>query len=694
MYEDDEPAIDIEGGSDTANVSEPSQDTDSAMQSVQDAFAYSRQRHGLEGGGEGASEAGRAGDRINSVAPTNNARRSLGGPRPSVRPHPGDDFLAGEPESPNVEDRRNDRSMFRAGPSPARSFIDNWSKILGRKGPDYFDEGKDTGNLRQQTGQPLMSFADGGPVEEYEEDAAPAVDIESEAPAQQQEEIVPQGQGGYYPDQGQGDYGLRRGMEFPDQGPQTNLADRIGHTMPRFATTAYNKASAGGDGPVSGPLRRFMAYLSGADASDPEQVSALEQQVDPEGILDEGTRKMLAVQAATKSGGPEAAAGAAQHYRKKYDAYRGFAAAALAAGDVAGAAKSASQAYPNLLDGSNLQFTPAPMGAGVVATLSGRGGQSQTLNLTPAQFNEFLVGPPGDYETVMEVGIDKLINSLAQKPGTPPSGQGAEGTALGAAAQGTVPQTQAEPGRDLMQGTGEGQAGNPNWPLQDKGGGQGTRSQNKGRGQPREPEAYTPDPRLLSQAKRLFPSPGPEREAWIAQQEQQAERNDIDRIRATDRSTAAEVRGVHGENIATTKVAGAQGVADTNKAGRVEAAQIRAQVASAKIDADTKMKLAQIAATTKNAALRNAVRILEQQEKNVTLGEKRSPEGIKALQQIYNLAAQEAQGGAAPAPQQQNAPAPQQQNAPAPGGQPRTMIHPRTKEKYQQTETGGWVKVP
>lgn len=681
-------AVDIEG-EDDLQAQEPAQqddvDTGQAMQSVQEAIAFGRERHGMSEPQEDQRYSGlpmstNIDDRRDRpekpYSPTDlpNADLPAGGAYPRQDPEFGGGGGQRNGKIPGAgfdmsTGQQQDRSRTPATYNPA----------LSRPGSLQPMQGMDTsrfGSAKPQRRDKFSTtdFADGGYVEdendataeEQDQANAPAVNIDGEEPYQDQ---GPEQEAPAY--QGTGDY-------TPDQGPKTNVMDRVGHTMPRFATTAWNKANEGGDGPVSGPARRFMSYLSGQDAAPPDQVSALEQQVDPEGILDEGTRKLLAIDAAKQSGGNEAAWAAAQHYRKKYDAYRGFAAAALSKGDVAGAAQAAQQAYPNLLDGTDVKFTPAPMGEGVVATLSSRGrGAGRSVNLTPAQFNEFLVGPPGQYDTVLEVGIEKLMSMLTQRPGTPPSAAQGPDAPQGPplSGQGAAPQETIEPGQDVMkQGTGEGQAGNPNWPLQGQGGPSRGQGRGRERGLPRQAteDAYTPDPKLEAQAMRIFPnaSQHTQRADWIARQEQQAERNKIDAQKAAAPVAAAEVRGVHGEAIQNTKQGGAANVADINAKGRQGVAEIRAGAARDKVDADLKYRLAKIAADSQNAGARNAARILEQKLKNVPLGEKLSPEDQATVSRLLSGAA--------------NAPPAQQQNAPQPaGGRTKVMVHPKTGQRIE-----------
>ncbi len=95
-----------------------------------------------------------------------------------------------------------------------------------------------------------------------------------------------------------------------------------------------------------------MAYLSGQGAVGPDVAQAMEQQVDPQGMMDPSERKMQAI---TKAGSPDKAFALMQHYRQKFMAYNSFAKAALqGAGGLpptpAAAADALTKAYENVPD--------------------------------------------------------------------------------------------------------------------------------------------------------------------------------------------------------------------------------------------------------------------------------------------------------------------------------------------------------
>lgn len=163
--------------------------------------------------------------------------------------------------------------------------------------------------------------------------------------------------------------------------------------------------------PVQQLGRRLLGYLQSTEA-DPQMSQRAETEVDPEGVLDEDTRKLLAVQLAQQRDGPEASWRVLQDYRKKYDGYRAFAAAALQNQDLPSAARAASQAYPNILDGTSITFQPTE--GGVTALIRPRGGEPQQLQLTPEQFNRWLTGDEGQYDMVLARGGPAQLRALLQ----------------------------------------------------------------------------------------------------------------------------------------------------------------------------------------------------------------------------------------------------------------------------------------
>lgn len=107
-----------------------------------------------------------------------------------------------------------------------------------------------------------------------------------------------------------------------------------------------------------------MHYLTGTGAVSPEIANAMEQQVDPQGQMDPAERALKAIAAA---GDPQKAFALMQHYRGRFNAHAGAARAALDQGNMAQAAKSATQAMQNVPNGHSVRFAPAPGGLAVMS---------------------------------------------------------------------------------------------------------------------------------------------------------------------------------------------------------------------------------------------------------------------------------------------------------------------------------------
>lgn len=432
--------------------------------------------------------------------------------------HGGEDMFADAPESDgNIEDRRGQK------------YESNTSKLM-------------------KLGGAGRNFAAGGLVEEEDDAESPAVDLEQAAdPAQ----AAP----------GAGDVQAPTDGGTTGQGQPPGMVDQFKqavNTLPRPGDKPSPDEQPGLGQRIQGGVQSFMRYLTGADASPSEHVTQLERQVDPQGALDEDTRKMMALEAAQKQGGDEAAWGTLQHYRQKYDRYRGFAAAALKAGNLPSATKAATQAYSNLLDGNTVLFTPAADG-GVLASISrprGRGVNtlsktmdvSSTVSLSPQQFQEWLTGMAGQYDNAIENGGPKALQQLVagQTQQTPPHPQPAQSITGNPAGPGVS--AEAPPPRQNFIPTGQRDSGasapqTSELPAQ---GGDDRPFAAKGVGKPgqyrelpsnyRSPknaaEEFPDDPQAKAMAERLHPG-DPQAQAGSAyQQGQQKQRNEIDMAKA------------------------------------------------------------------------------------------------------------------------------------------------------------------
>lgn len=135
---------------------------------------------------------------------------------------------------------------------------------------------------------------------------------------------------------------------------------------------AQSTSSSHGGGQAVNP-KSTMAYLTGTGGVSPEIADALEKRLDPQGTMDPAERKMRAISVAPT---PDAQFGLMQHYRSRYNAYSGFAKAAMDGGqgrpaDLGAAAHAATQAFANVPTGYSVKFAPASHGVAMSATKIG-----------------------------------------------------------------------------------------------------------------------------------------------------------------------------------------------------------------------------------------------------------------------------------------------------------------------------------
>lgn len=176
----------------------------------------------------------------------------------------------------------------------------------------------------------------------------------------------------------------------------------------RFARDAYETPGA----PSSATHKGILQYLMGADAADPSQAQSLTQSVKAaKPDTSDSDANLLAVHKATEMGGPAAGWAMLQYNRAAYNRKQSFALAALngvdgKTGDLQAAAKAASQASENVLDGSHAQFVADPGGKSVTATVKPPGaGRTISVTLTPQQFGEYLnPAGAGQWDHVMSGG--------------------------------------------------------------------------------------------------------------------------------------------------------------------------------------------------------------------------------------------------------------------------------------------------
>jgi hypothetical protein len=123
-------------------------------------------------------------------------------------------------------------------------------------------------------------------------------------------------------------------------------------------------APQGGGGPMAGAPPKLVGYVSGQGGVTPDVLAAMEQKVDPHGVMDPSMRTMLTI---AQQGSPQQRWAAMQAYRQRFNAYQGIAKAAAMGtpskpADMGAAAKYATLAYQNVPDGNSVSFTPSEGG--------------------------------------------------------------------------------------------------------------------------------------------------------------------------------------------------------------------------------------------------------------------------------------------------------------------------------------------
>lgn len=216
--------------------------------------------------------------------------------------------------------------------------------------------------------------------------------------------------GGAVDDQDQGGFNPDVGATPDPAAAQQGASDVAGYFSDK-AADSEGKFQAGNDS-MRGGVKRFMAYLTGADAATPEEVQETEKEVDPDGTMDPADRKLAAIQKATDGdGGEKNGFRYIQHYRQKYDAFKSHAAAAIAAGDLTNAAKSATEAYTNLPDGYNIKFEPA--GNQFNVTMSEGDKVVKQAVVSPQQMTQFLRGPRSQFDNLVSKGGINVLSDIA-----------------------------------------------------------------------------------------------------------------------------------------------------------------------------------------------------------------------------------------------------------------------------------------
>ena len=163
--------------------------------------------------------------------------------------------------------------------------------------------------------------------------------------------------------------GAAEGGTIDDDAGGPDVADAADQSQQQPQQGVPDQAQTAQQGAGGNP-KRAIGYLTGEGAAPNEAIMKLEQQVDPQGRMSPEIRKLLAVHAASEQGGPEAGWSAMQHYRQRFLMLNGLAAAQLKGNqqkppNPAMAAKTATDAYSNSLDGNKITFQPHPQGMAV-----------------------------------------------------------------------------------------------------------------------------------------------------------------------------------------------------------------------------------------------------------------------------------------------------------------------------------------
>jgi hypothetical protein len=175
----------------------------------------------------------------------------------------------------------------------------------------------------------------------------------------------------------------------------------------------------------------IVGYLKGAEAAPPQVAAQSEQQVDPQGQMPEDLRKLMAIANAPDD---DSKWGIMQSFRQKYDHFKAFAAAAATgiqgkAANLAAAAKAATQAYANVPDGNTIAFEQSPTGVTATVTQGGTP-KASPIPLSTQQFVQFLRGVPGQFDTLMDSDVVKVLKSVAGSAATSAAGQAQTGNPL------------------------------------------------------------------------------------------------------------------------------------------------------------------------------------------------------------------------------------------------------------------------
>jgi hypothetical protein len=192
------------------------------------------------------------------------------------------------------------------------------------------------------------------------------------------------------------------------------VAARLAQMGAKFSSVMgqFDPTSAPGWNAGAGSPGHIWSYLTGQGAAAPQDIRAIEQDVDPKDKMDPNDLTVAAITTARQKGGDAAAAAMLQGYRQQYDHYRAFAGAAMTGGNVDSAIDAANNAFQKLPDGQRVVFEKGD-GDNIVAHLQGSDGNAKTkVNLTSDQFSELMRGPHGMFDNMINAGSTTALRKL------------------------------------------------------------------------------------------------------------------------------------------------------------------------------------------------------------------------------------------------------------------------------------------
>lgn len=402
------------------------------------------------------------------------------------------------------------------------------------------------------------------------------------------------------------------------------------------------------------PAKKIIAYLMGADAAHPDVLQQGAQAVDPQGQMSPGDRNLMAVDAAREKGGDQAAWALLQSNRVAYNAQTAFAKTALQGtpqkpADLKAAIDAANKAQANVLDGSNIQFSPSQGGVTATVTMHGTT-QPQTIPLSVQQFAQFLdVGGDGQWDKVMDQSAPATLQRIAQAQ---PQAQGAAATAQG----GTPTLNPRKPQWPTPQGSApaapQDQQEAPAKPAPTSFGKTPSSinlSGSDAAGTPPEDQTHYGE-ELEARSKKIFPSDQAAANQWMAAQEEQElkRQNAIDVAGETGRQRIEVAKATGGSRVEAAKI---------NAEGKLKGWQYSSDQKLAAAKAQLQAKIEQNASKGAGDAQN---RLLKLVQTKIMSGQPLTPQEQAQVDTLPGAAAAGAQQQAAPqrqAPAQAAAPA-------------------------------------